>query len=148
MPPAAGPSAAPRMPAATHVRSAGSSPPWSCARRSSAAVTTSAAPTACTQRAPTSTSKEGARPQASDAPANTMLPVTKASRGLRLETYAAGTASSARTRLNDVSTHATEVIATSNWPRISGSASVTIDESASARPTATPSSRARTDAVR
>ena len=34
-------------------------------------VTISAAPTACTQRAPTSTSNDGASPHASDAPANT-----------------------------------------------------------------------------
>ena len=143
MPPSAGPSAAPSTPAATQIRRALASLPRSCARRSSAAVTSSAAPTACTQRAPTSTSNDGARPQASDAAAKTRLPATNASRGRRRATYAAGTASTARTRLNEVSTHATDVIATSNWPRISGSASVTIDESASARPTATPSNLAR-----
>ena len=50
----------------------------------------------------------------------------------------------ASTRLKDVSTQATDVIATSNSPRISRSASVTIDESASASAIATPSSGVRT----
>ena len=87
-----------------------------CESRSSADVTSSAAPTAWTQRAPTSTSNEGASPHASDAAANTRTPATNASRGRRRETYAAGTATTASTRLNDVSTHATDVIATSNSP--------------------------------
>ena len=143
IPPAAGPSAAPSTPAATQVRSAASSLPSACERRSSAAVTSSAAPSAWTHRAPTSTSNEGASPHASDATAKTTTPTMNASRGRLLETYAAGTATTASTRLNDVSTHATDVMATSNWPRISGRASVTIEESASARPTATPSSLAR-----
>ncbi len=106
-------------------------------------MTISAAPSAWTHRAATSTSNDGASPHASEAVAKTTTPTTNASRGRRLETYAAGTATTARTRLNDVSTHATEVIATSNWPRISGSASVTIEESANASPTATPSSLTR-----
>ena len=45
--------------------------------------------------------------------------------------------------MNDVNTHETDVIATSNRPRISGSASVTIDESASASPTPTASNARR-----
>ena len=143
MPPAAGPSAAPSTPAATQTLSAASSLAFSCERRSSAAVTIRAAPRAWTQRAPTRTSKDGARPQVSDAAAKTTTPHANASRGRRRDTYAAGTATSASTRLKDVSTHATDVMPTSNWPRISGSASVTIDESASASPTPSPSSPVR-----
>ena len=60
--------------------------------------------------------------------------------GLRRATSAAGTASSASTRLYDVRTQATVVISTSNSRSTSGSASVTTDESASAIPMARPSS--------
>ena len=74
IPPAAGPSAAPSTPAATQVRSAASSLPFARERRSSAAVTSSAAPSAWTHRAPTSTSNDGASPHASDANAKTTTP--------------------------------------------------------------------------
>ena len=52
---------------------------------------------------------------------------------------AAGTATSASTRLKDVMTHATDAISTSNSRRISGRARITIDESASTMPVATAS---------
>ena len=63
IPPRAGPSAAPKMPAATHSRTARPPFPSVEARRPSAAVTSNAAPTACAMRAPTRTSKDGASPQ-------------------------------------------------------------------------------------
>ena len=140
-PPTAGPIAAPSTPAATQMRIARSALPSVARRRSSAAVITSAPPAACTQRAATSVSKDGASPQASEAAAKTSVPTTNATTGRRRATIAAGTASSASTRLYDVSTHATVVIPTSNSRSTSGSASVTTDESASAIPIARPSSR-------
>ena len=148
MPPAPGPNAAPRMPAATQTRAARGRLPVVSARRSSAATTTNAAPTAWTQRAATSSSNDPASPQASDAAAKTRAPATNAGRGRRRATNAAGTATSASTRLKEVRTQATVVIPTSKRPRISGSASVTIEESASASPTERPSSPERMRASR
>ncbi len=142
-PPSAGPSAAPATPAVTQMRAARASLPVTSDSRSSAAVTRNAAPAACTQRAPTRLPKVGASPHASDAAANTSTPETNAPRGRRRATNAAGTASSANARLKAVSVQDTAVMPTSNSRRISGSASVTIDESASARPMATPSRPAR-----
>ncbi len=142
-PPTAGPIAAPRTPAATQMRIARSALPSAARRRSSAAVITSAPPAACTQRAATSVSKDGASPQASEAAAKTSVPTTNAPTGRRRATIAAGTASSASTRLYDVSTHATVVIPTSNSRSTSGNASVTTDESARAMPIARPSSSER-----
>ena len=78
MPPAPGPNAAPRMPAATQMRAACALLPVVSASRSSAATTTNAAPTAWTQRAATSSSNDPASPQASDAAAKTTAPATKA----------------------------------------------------------------------
>ena len=91
MPPAAGPSTAPRMPAATQSRTARASSPAVCRSRPIAAVTTSAAPAACTQRAASSTSNDGASPHASEAAAKTAVPATNAVRGRRRATNAAGT---------------------------------------------------------
>ena len=85
IPPAAGPSAAPAMPADAHVRTARASdpPPSVSERRSSAAQTSSAPPTAWTQRAPTSTPNDGASPHASDAAAKTSVPIANAGTGRR-----------------------------------------------------------------
>ena len=112
-------------------------------KRPRAATTTKAAPAAWNERATTSTSNDGASPQARDDAANTIAPETNVLRGRRRATYAAGTARSASTRLNNVGAQATVATPTSNWDRISGSASVTIEESASASPIARPSSPER-----
>ncbi len=86
IPPIAGPSAAPRIPAAAQVRTALPSEPWISVSRSSAAQTSSAPPTAWTQRAPTSTPNDGATAQARDAAANTSVPAVKTGTGLRRAT--------------------------------------------------------------
>ena len=138
IPPRAGPSAAPKMPAATHSRTARPLAPSVNARSPSAAVTSNAAPTACAMRAPTRTSKDGASPQAREAAAKTRVPVAKTARGALRATKAAGSATRASVRLKDVSTQATVAMSTSNSRSTSGSASVTIEESASASPTARP----------
>ena len=143
IPPAAGPSDAPRTPARTRTWAARASLPVVAARRSSAAMTTSAPPAAWTHRAPTSTSKTGASPHASEEPAKITAPTANAGFGRRRARYAAGMARSASARLYDVRTQATVVTSTSNWPRMSGSARVTTEESASASPIASPSSAAR-----
>src|SRR6478735_367292 len=83
IPPMAGPSAAPRIPAAAQVRTALPSEPWISVSRSSAAQTSSAPPTAWTQRAPTSTPNDGARAHARDAAANTSVPAVNAGTGRR-----------------------------------------------------------------
>ena len=62
MPPAPGPNAAPRTPAVTQTRAARAPLPVVSARRSRAATTTNAAPTAWTQRAATSSSNDGCKP--------------------------------------------------------------------------------------
>ncbi len=120
------------------MRTARASEPSIAVSRSSAAQTSSAPPTAWTQRAPTSTPNDGASPQTSDAAANTSVPTTKAATGRRRAAYAAGTAASASPRLYDVSTQATCGISTSNRRRMSGRASVTTEESASASPIPSP----------
>ena len=112
---------------------------WSAAGARGAAQTTAAPPIACTQRAATSTSNDGASAHTSEAAAKTSRPAAHTSRGRRRPMSAAGTATSASTRLNDVMTHATYAISTSNSRRISGRARMTIDESASTMPVATAS---------
>ena len=86
IPPAAGPSAAPSTPAATQTLRAPSLLNPAPVRRSSADVTTRAAPRAWTHRAPTRTSKDGARPQVREADAKTTTPAANASRGRRRDT--------------------------------------------------------------
>ena len=119
IPPTAGPSAAPRTPAATQIRS-GRPRRSSTGEEIERGVTMSAAPTACTHRAPTRTRTTARARTRATPPRTPRRPTANASRGRRRATYAAGTATTASTRLNDVSTHATDVIATSNSPRISG----------------------------
>src|SRR5207247_3802921 len=139
MPPTAGPRAAPITPPVTQMGTA--RPSREVADRSpSAAVATSAAPTACTERAATSIANDGTKRQARDDATKTNVPAANARCGRRRAAYAAGTATRASTRLKEVRTHATVVMPTSNCVRMSGRASVTMDESASARATASPKS--------
>ncbi len=73
-------------PAATHARAARASLPVVSERRSSAAVTMSAPPTAWTQRAASRTANDGAIPHTSEAAANTTVPMANAATGRLLAT--------------------------------------------------------------
>ena len=139
-PPTTGPAAVPITPAVIQ---------RAIPRRSSVAATSSsrqptranAPPSACTQRAAMSTSIEPASAHAAEAAANTAMPAAHSGAGLRrIVTHAAGTTTTASTRLNAISTHATCATVPSRRRRISGSASVTIAESASTNPTVSASS--------
>ena len=135
IPPTAGPSAAPAMPARIQMRAAEASDPVAWLSRSSAAQTIAAPATPCSARPATSQSNEGVSAQSSDAAAKTTTPMANVCTGRRRATNAAGNAETASARLNEVSTHASVEISTSYWARISGSAIVTTDESASTIPT-------------
>ena len=133
-PPAAGPTAAPITPAVAHVPSPCSG---SCRSRSSSDAPSTAAPAMpCTTRPPMSGPRSFARPQAMQAAANTTIPAARTTSGRRRASIAPGTANTASAMLNDTSTHATSATVVSSSRRISGSASVTIDESARTRPAA------------
>src|SRR4051812_1517375 len=135
-PPMAGPAAAPSAPAPAQTAVARRSDPSSRGSSSSAAQTAAAPPSACTPRATRSMVKLSARPQASDAAANTAMPTMQTICGAwRRARYAAGTAARASTRLNSVSTQVTSSMETSKRSRMSGSARMTTDESASTTPT-------------
>ena len=81
MPPIAGPSAAPSMPARAHTCAARCSDPSTPPSRTSAVATSSAAPAAWTQRPASNTGKDDANPHASDAAENTTSPAAQRSRG-------------------------------------------------------------------
>src|SRR4051812_12742740 len=100
-----------------------------------APATTAAPPSACTQRATMSTVSDGASAHASEAAANVTRPAPHVPLGSFRATRAAGRIAAARTMLKTVSTHETPNTVVSNRRRISGSASVTTDESASTMPT-------------
>ena len=136
-PPSAGPKAAPSAPAVAQTTAARRSEPVVTGRISSAAVTAIAPPIACTPRLRSSTSNDGASAQNSDAAAKTARPTSSSTPGARRRTRCAtGTATTASTMLNPVSTHATCPIESEKRARMSGSASTTIDESLSTSPTA------------
>ncbi len=132
-----------RSPRAPRSRAAEASAPVASESRSSAAHTTAAPATPWTARSPTSTPNVGEKAHASDAAAKTIVETPKTATGLRRARAAAGTAASARARLNEISAQASVETSTSNWTRIFGSASVTTDESARTSPTERPSSAIR-----
>ncbi len=108
MPPTAGPSAAPVAPALAQTTVARRSEPTVAGSSSSAAVTAAAPPSACTQRAAISVDRWSERPQARPAPAKTASPTAAVRPGpARRARWAAGTAASAITRLNETSTQVT-----------------------------------------
>ena len=101
---------------------------------------TTAPPSACPTRAPSSTSSDGAAAHTTQQAANTTRPTAPSPPGSRrTHRRAAGTAASASTRLKAVSTHDTSPTVVPYWRRMSGSASVTTAESASTTPTASDS---------
>ena len=107
-PPTAGPSAAPVAPAVAQTATARRSEPTVAGSSSSTAVTATAPPSACTQRAAIRVLSSAERPQASPAPAKTASPIAAARPGpIRRARWAAGTAASAITRLKETSTQVT-----------------------------------------
>src|SRR4051794_8344658 len=82
-----------------------------------------------------STVSDGASAQASEAAANVTRPAPHVALGSLRAARAAGRIAAARTTLKTVSTHETPNTVVSKRRRISGSASVTTDESASTMPT-------------
>ena len=140
-PPTAGPTAAPATPAAAHdarrPRRRRAAPAARARRRPGAAP-----PTAWMQRARQQHVERSGQAAHRRGDAEHRDADRGAARGCRRAMYAAGTAPTARIALYDVSTRATSPIWTSNCRRMSGSASVTTDESASAVATAS-SSRMR-----
>ena len=107
-PPTAGPSAAPVAPAVAQTATARRSEPTVAGNSSSTAVTAIAPPSACTQRAAISVLRCSASPQAMPAPAKIARPIAAARPGpIRRARWAAGTAASAITRLNETSTQVT-----------------------------------------
>ena len=142
-PPVTGPSAAPATPAAAHRRAPARSAPVASTSSSRLPTITSAPPTAWAARAAISTPSDGATAHTVVAAANPIRPPAVATAGSpRTHTRAAGTATSASTRLNAISTHATSPTSAPKSRRISGSASVTTPESPST--TATTSDSAAT----
>lgn len=129
-PPRAGPSAAPTIPAAPQTRMPPAGP--RCTMSSSSAdATTAAPPIACAQRAAISASRLGASAQASEAAAKVRIPSRHAATAPPRRTIAAaGSAASASTRLNEVSTQATSATSARKSRRTAGRPSVTTDESA------------------
>ena len=112
-PPTAGPAAAPSPPAAAHTPTARFSEPATVESSSSAAHTAAAPPTAWPARETSSQVKSGASAQPSEAAANSSRPAEQTTPGAnRRDRYAAGTATTASTRLKSVSTHATWSIET------------------------------------
>src|SRR4051794_6408172 len=103
--------------------------------RSIAPAITAAPPSACTQRAAMSTASDGASAHASEAAANVTRPAPHVALGSLRTTRAAGRIAAARTTLKAVSTQETPNTVVSKRRRMSGSASVTTDESASTMPT-------------
>src|SRR5579862_6647428 len=144
MPPTAGPTAAPSAPHVTQIAAALDSDPASAGRTSSPAQTAAAPPTAWMHRAASSTSREPAAAATADAAARTTRPPAS-TRPLvnHRDAYAAGTASSAMTRLNATSTQATEVMVAWNCESTAGRARMTTDESASTTPTPAPTAAIR-----
>ena len=133
-PPAAGPTAAPITPAVAHVPTAPSG-----SRRSSSsseAATTTAPARPCRTRPAMRVLRPFASAHTMQAAAKTRTPAIIAVRGVRRAIIAPGTAAAARATLKDTRTHATSATVVSSSRRISGSASVTIDESARTRPAA------------
>ncbi len=107
-PPIAGPSAAPVAPAVAQRATARRSEPTVAGSSSSTAVTATAPPSACTQRAAISVLSWSESPQARPAPAKTARPTAAARPGpMRRARCAAGTAASAITRLKETSTQVT-----------------------------------------
>ena len=101
---------------------------------------TSAPPAACAARAAISTLNDGATAHTVVAAANPITPPAVADAGSpRTHTHAAGTATSASVRLNEISTHATPQTEVPKSRRISGSASVTTPASPSTTATASDS---------
>ena len=143
IPPIAGPTEAPTIPASAQIRAAEASAPVASESRSSAATTTAAPATPCTARSPTSTPNVGEKAHARDAAAKTTVETPNTPTGLRRARAAAGTAASASARLNEISAQASVETSTSNCTRIFGSASVTTDESARTSPTERPSNAIR-----
>ena len=108
IPPTAGPRAAPVAPAVAQTAVARRSEPTVTGSSSSAAVTASAPPTACTERAMIKVERCSESPQASPAPAKIASPKAAARPGpTRRATCAAGTAATAITRLNETRTQVT-----------------------------------------
>ena len=143
IPPTAGPTEAPTIPASAHTRPAAASLPVASERRSSAAQTTAAPAMPWAARIPTSTSNVGARAQPNDATASATIAAPNTRFGRRRASHAAGIAASASARLNEISAQASVETSTSYWIRILGSATVTTDESASTSPTERPRSAMR-----
>ncbi len=142
-PPRTGPSAAPATPAAAQRRAPTLSEPLASTSSSSPPTITSAPPIACTARAKTRKFSDWAAAHPAVARAKTTSPPATALAGSpRTHSRAAGTAASASTRLNAISTHATCPTCEPKSSRISGSASVTTPESPST--TATTSTSAAT----
>ena len=146
-PPITGPSAAPATPAAAHRRAPARSAPVASTRSSRLPTITSAPAAAWAARAAISTPSDGATAHTVVAAAKPNRPPPVAAAGSpRTHTRAAGTATSASTRLNAISTHATSPTSAPKSRSISGNASVTTPESPST--TATASDRAPTAPVR
>ena len=107
-PPITGPSAAPATPAAAHRRAPARSAPVASTSSSRLPTITSAPPTAWAARAAISTPSDGATAHTVVAAAKPTRPTAVATAGSpRTHTRAAGTATSASTRLNAIRTHAT-----------------------------------------
>ncbi len=106
-PPTTGPVAVPTTPAVTHAATPRRSP-YSATRSSRQPIRATAPPSACTQRAASSTSIDGADAHNADEPANTAMPTAQKICGrARVNSSAMGTATSPSTRLNEISTQAT-----------------------------------------
>ena len=139
-PPITGPSAAPATPAAAHRRTPARSAPVASTSSSRLPTITSAPAAAWAARAAISTPSDGATAHTVVAAAKPITPPAVAVAGSpRTHTRAAGTATSASTRLNAIRTHATCPTSAPKSRRISGNANVTTPESPSTTATASDS---------